>query len=168
MPIFVPATYGARGVISVTDTASRTHIKGHIRGHDAPLGGQAADVASLSDYEQPLSNRERDGEPVASARDADAVVPFVVSYRNHHYFISCWSGTGRSSMSKSSKRDGDARRVPDNVTEIRKGGYVLVVSGYYKVGGAETALDKMARVLTRENALREIPRTQASNYEESA
>ena len=71
-------------------------------------------------------------------------------------------------MSKSSKRDGAARRVPDNVTEIRKGGYVLVVSGCYKVGGAETALDKMARALARENALREIPQTQASNYEESA
>ena len=41
-------------------------------------------------------------------------------------------------------------------------------SGYYKEGGTETALNKMARVLTRENALREIPRTQASNYEESA
>ena len=71
-------------------------------------------------------------------------------------------------MSKSSKRDGAARRVPDNVTEIRKGGYVLVVSGYYKVGGAETAIDKMARALTRENALREIPRTQTPNYEQSA
>ena len=71
-------------------------------------------------------------------------------------------------MSKDSKRNGAARRGPDNVTEIRKGGYVLSVSGYYKVGGAETALDKMARVLTRETALKEIPRTQASNYEESA
>ena len=82
--------------------------------------------------------------------------------------MSCWSGTGRSNMSKSSKSDGAAQRGPDNVTEIRKGGYVLAVSGYYKVGGAETALDKMARVLAREDALREIPRTQASNYEESA
>ena len=41
-------------------------------------------------------------------------------------------------MSKSSKKDGAARRGPDNVTEIRKGSYVLVVSGYYKVGGTET------------------------------
>ena len=71
-------------------------------------------------------------------------------------------------MSKSSKRDGAVRRGPDNVTEIRKGGYVLVVSGYYKVGGKETAIEKMARVLAREDALQEIPRTQASNYEESA
>ena len=71
-------------------------------------------------------------------------------------------------MSKSSKRDGAARRVPDNVTEIRKGGYVLSVSGYYKVGGTETAIHKMARVLTRETALRKIPQTQTSNYEESA
>ena len=71
-------------------------------------------------------------------------------------------------MSKSSKKDGAVRRGPDNVTEIRKGGYVLVVSGYYKEGGTETALNKMARVLIRENALREISRTQASNYEESA
>ena len=71
-------------------------------------------------------------------------------------------------MSKINKRDGTTRRGPDNVTEIRKGGYVLVVSGYYKEGGTETALNKMARVLTRENALWEIPRTQASNYEESA
>ena len=71
-------------------------------------------------------------------------------------------------MSKSSKGDGAARRVPDHVTEIRKGGYVLSVSGYYKVGGTETAIDKMARVLTRENALREIPRTQASDYREPA
>ena len=164
MPLFDPATYGVRGVISVTDTASRTRI----RERDAPLGGQATDAASPSDCEQPLSNCERDGGPVASARDAGAVVLFVVSYRHHHYFMSCWSGTGRSNMSKSSKRDGAARRVPDNVTEIRKGGYVLSVSGYYKVGGTETAIDKMARVLTRENALREIPRTQASNYEESA
>ena len=164
LPIFAPATYGERGVISVTDTATRTRQ----RVSDTSLEGQATGAASLSNHEQPLSNDERDGGPVASARDADAVVPFVVSYRHHHYFMSCWSGTGRSSMSKSSKRDGAARRVPDNVTEIRKGGYVLVVSGYYKVGGAETALDKMARVLTRENALREIPRTQASNYEESA
>ena len=54
-----------------------------------------------------------------------------MSIRNHHHFMSCWSGTGRSIMSKSSKRDGAARRVPDNVTEIRKGGYVLSVSGYY-------------------------------------
>ena len=68
-------------------------------------------------------------------------------------------------MSKSSERDGAARRVPDNVTEIRKGGYVLVVSGYYKEGGAETALNKMARALTRENTLREIPRTQTSDSE---
>ena len=71
-------------------------------------------------------------------------------------------------MSKNSKRDGAGRRVPDNVTEIRKGGYVLSVSGYYKVGGKETAIEKMARVLAREDALREIPRTQTSNYEESA
>ena len=71
-------------------------------------------------------------------------------------------------MSKSSKRDGAVRRGPDNVTEIRKGGYVLVVSGYYKEGGAETALDKMARALTRENTLREISQTQAPNYEQSA
>ena len=71
-------------------------------------------------------------------------------------------------MSKSSNRDGAARRVPDNVTEIRKGGYVLVVSGYYKEGGTETALNKMARALAREDALREIPRTQASDYEQSA
>ena len=124
LPTFAPATYGARGVISVTDTASRTRI----RERDAPLGGQATDAASLSNHEQPLSNDERDGGPVASARDADTVVPFVVSYGNHHYFMSCWSGTGRSIMSKSSKRDGVARRVPDNVTEIRKGGYVLSVS----------------------------------------
>ena len=164
LPIFAPATYGARGVISVTVTASRTRIKGR----DALPGGQATDEASLSDYEKSLSNRERDGGPVASARDADAVAPFAVSYRHHHHFMFCWSGIGRSNMSKSSKRDGAARRVPDNVTEIRKGGYVLLVSGYYKVGGTETATDKMARVLTRENALREIPRTQASEYEQSA
>ena len=82
--------------------------------------------------------------------------------------MSCWSGIGRSSISKSSKRDGAARRGPDNVTEIRKGGYVLVVSGYYKEGGTETALNKMARVLTRENALREIPRTEGTDYKESA
>ena len=155
LPIFAPATYGARGVISVTDTASRTRI----RGRDAPLGGQVTDAASLSDSEQPLSNCERDGGSVASARDADAVAPFAVSYRHHHYFMSCWSGMGRSNMSKSNKRDGAARRVPDNVTEIRKGGYVLSVSGYYKVGGTETAIDKMARVLTRETTLQEIPRT---------
>ena len=153
LPIFAPATYGERGVISVTDTATRTRQ----RVSDTSLEGQATGAASLSNHEQPLSNDERDGGPVASARDADAVVPFVVSYRNHHYFMSCWSGMGRSIMSKSSKRDGAARRVPDNVTEIRKGGYVLAVSGYYKVGGAETALDKMARVLAREDALREIP-----------
>ena len=140
LPIFDPATYDARGVISVTDTATRTRQ----RGCDAPLGGQATDAASLSDYEKSLSNCERDGGSVASARDADAVVPFVVSYRHHHYFMSCWSGMGRSIMSKSSKRDGVARRGPDNVTEIRKGGYVLVVSGYYKEGGTETALNKMA------------------------
>ena len=164
LPIFDHATYDARGVISVMDIVSRTRI----RGRDAPLGCQATDAASLSNHEQPLSNCERDGGSVVSARDADAVDVFVVSYRHHHYFMSCWSGTGRSIMSKSSKRDEAARRVPDTVTEIRKGGYVLSVSGYYKVGGTETAIDKMARVLTRETALKEIPRTQASNYEESA
>ena len=52
--------------------------KGRIRERDAPLGGQAMDAASLSDYEKSLSNCERDGGSVASARDADAVVPFVV------------------------------------------------------------------------------------------
>ena len=71
-------------------------------------------------------------------------------------------------MSKSSKRDGAALRGPDNVTEIRKGGYVLIVSGYYKEGGTETALDKMARALARENTLREISRTQVPDYEQSA
>lgn len=59
-----------------------------------------------------------------------------------------------------SKRDGTARRAPDNVTEIRKGGYVLVVSGYYKEDATETALDKMARVLAREDALQEVFQTQ--------
>ena len=93
LPIFALATYGARGVISVTDTATWTHQSGS----DAPPGGQATDAASLSDSEQPLSNRERDGGPVASARDVAAVDPFVVSYKI--IIILCPAGQAQEGVS---------------------------------------------------------------------
>ena len=38
-------------------------------------------------------------------------------------------------------------RRPNCVTEIRMGNSVLVVSGFYKEGGTETAADKIAKVL---------------------
>ena len=43
-------------------------------------------------------------------------------------------------------------RRPDCVTEIRMGNSVLVVSGFFKQGSAETAADKMAKVLQAEAA----------------
>lgn len=45
-----------------------------------------------------------------------------------------------------------AARHPDCVTEVCKGNTVLVVSGYFKKDTADTASDKMMRVLEAENA----------------
>ena len=48
-------------------------------------------------------------------------------------------------------RNNEPRR-PDCVTEVRMGNTVLVVSGYFKKDAADTAADKMMKVLAAENA----------------
>lgn len=45
-------------------------------------------------------------------------------------------------------------RTPDCVTKVQIGNTVLTVSGFFKQAGAETAVDKMMKVLEIENALR--------------
>lgn len=47
-------------------------------------------------------------------------------------------------------------RPPDCVTETRVGNTMLTVSGYFKEGGLETAVDKMARVLKTEAVLQNM------------
>ncbi len=47
-------------------------------------------------------------------------------------------------------------RQPDCVTETRVGNTMLIVSGYFKEGGLETAMDKMARVLKTEAVLQNM------------
>lgn len=58
------------------------------------------------------------------------------------------------------KRTSEARpadRRPDCVTEVRMGNTVLVVSGYFKQDAADTAADKMMRVLEAETAANARP-----------
>ena len=45
------------------------------------------------------------------------------------------------------------QRTPDCVTTVKVGNTVLTVSGFFKQAGAETAVDKMMKVLEMENAL---------------
>ena len=42
-------------------------------------------------------------------------------------------------------------RRPDCVTEIRMGNTILTVSGYFKLDAADTATDKMMKVLAAES-----------------
>lgn len=55
-------------------------------------------------------------------------------------------------MTDNKQHDTRTARRPDCVTEIRMGNSVLVVSGFFKQGSAETAADKMAKVLQAEAA----------------
>ena len=48
-------------------------------------------------------------------------------------------------------------RRPDCVTEIRMGNTVLTVSGYFKQDTADTAADKMAKVLEAESRCQTSP-----------
>ena len=50
---------------------------------------------------------------------------------------------------KGEELQGEGRR-PDCVTTVRSGGTVLVVKGYLKQGGRETAADKMEKALRAE------------------
>lgn len=45
----------------------------------------------------------------------------------------------------------ETRRIPDCVTEVRKGNTILTVSGYFKQDATETAADKMAKVIAAES-----------------
>lgn len=47
--------------------------------------------------------------------------------------------------------DNAANRVPDCVTEVRKGNTILTVSGFFRDGATETATDKLVKVLQTEN-----------------
>ena len=55
-------------------------------------------------------------------------------------------------------RQTTAKRAPDCVTEVRVGNTILTVSGYFKQSATETAADKMAKVITAEETLRDLPR----------
>ena len=46
-----------------------------------------------------------------------------------------------------------ADRVADCVTEVRMGNTILTVSGYFKQDVAESAVDKMIKVLKAESAI---------------
>ena len=48
--------------------------------------------------------------------------------------------------------DNTASRVPDCVTELRKGNTTLIVSGYFKLRATETVADKMAKAIETEAA----------------
>ena len=52
-------------------------------------------------------------------------------------------------MTKNEKPNFPARR-PDNVTEVRMGNTVLIVSAYFKQDTTATAADKMMKVLEAE------------------
>ena len=45
----------------------------------------------------------------------------------------------------------ETRRVPDCVTEVRRGNTILTVSGFFKQDATETAADKMAKVIVAES-----------------
>ena len=51
-----------------------------------------------------------------------------------------------------------ARRAPDCVTEVRVGNTTLIAKGYFNQGATETAIDKMAKVIVEERAIRDLPR----------
>ena len=51
-----------------------------------------------------------------------------------------------------------AKRTPDCVTEVRVGNTTLIVKGYFKQDATETAVDKMAKVIAAEAALRDLTR----------
>ena len=51
-----------------------------------------------------------------------------------------------------------AKRKPDCVTEVRVGNTTLIVKGYFKQDATETAVDKMAKVIAAEAALRDLTR----------
>lgn len=48
--------------------------------------------------------------------------------------------------------DNTASRVPDCVTELRKGNTILTIKGHFKQGATENAADKMAKAITVEAA----------------
>lgn len=54
-------------------------------------------------------------------------------------------------MTEKKVNETEQKRKPDCVTEIRRGKSILVVSGYFKQGGTETAADKMMKVLKAES-----------------
>lgn len=47
----------------------------------------------------------------------------------------------------------DIDRAPDCVTEVRMGNTILTVSGFLKRDAADTAADKMLKVLKAESAI---------------
>ena len=49
--------------------------------------------------------------------------------------------------------DNAAGRVPNCVTEVRKGNTTLIVSGYFKLSATETVTDKMARAIETETVV---------------
>lgn len=59
------------------------------------------------------------------------------------------------------KRNEQEERRPDCVTETRMGNTVLVVSGFFKQGGTETAADKMMKALEAECAAGQPPENTA-------
>lgn len=54
-------------------------------------------------------------------------------------------------ISEAAAENQEARRIPDCVTEVRKGNTILTVSGYFKQDATETAADKMAKVIAAES-----------------
>ena len=55
-------------------------------------------------------------------------------------------------MSNTTSQNTPTTRRPDCVTEVRMGNTVLTVSGYFKQDAADTATDKMMKVLAAESA----------------
>ena len=55
--------------------------------------------------------------------------------------------------------DKAASRDPDCVTEVRKGNTILTVSGFFKQNAAETAADKMVKVVAAEGLSETLPKT---------
>lgn len=52
-----------------------------------------------------------------------------------------------------------ASRVPDCVTEVRKGSTIITVSGFFKPNAAETAADKMVKVVAAEGLTETLRKT---------
>lgn len=55
-------------------------------------------------------------------------------------------------MTNATSKTSTTRR-PDCVTEVRMGGTILTVSGYFKQNTTDTAVDKMMRVLKAETSV---------------